>query len=153
MPLPHCLSVDSHRIRVLYVWQFLTSHGCNSATKFWHFAIESPLSLISLQYTRYNFQSSCMPRPNISGSYFRITDIVANELHHMKHIIRSNMRKHNVSPENTLVCEIKLADDGMGSVDGIPKQRQKIKLPNKIFRCSLAIVEVKFGGRNLTFWA
>lgn len=97
-------------------------------------------------------------KPKIKGRYFHIPDVVAKELLCMKDDILDGYEKFGLSSSTVAIVKIKIrclfqtfytiihknfSEDGMGCIVSLPTEKQKLQMPNKIFRSSLTILSVE----------
>ena len=103
--------------------------------------ISEPLDIMDL----FKKRNPGMIKPNLCGYYFKLTEMVASELSHLKDIITENCQRLDVDTNDILTVKLKVSEDGLGSVVGVPSPRGKMKLKDKIFRCNLVILEIQDG--------
>ena len=108
--------------------------------------IAEPMDIMDL----FKKRNSAMIKPNLCGYYFKLTEMVASELFHLKEIIMENCLRLEIESNAIFTVKLKVSEDGLGSVVGVPSPRGKTKYKDKIFRCNLVILEIE-NGENLVF--
>ena len=89
--------------------------------------------------------------PNLCGFYYRMTDLVASQLYHLSDIVKANSDIRGSKLEDTFTVTLKLSEDGVGSVQGVPSPKTKTKFKKKIFRPNIVILNVKCSQGKLVF--
>ena len=108
--------------------------------------VSEPLDIMDL----FKKRNSAMIKPNLCGYYFKLTEMVASELFHLKDIIMENCHRLELESNEIFTVKLKVSEDGLGSVVGVPSPRGKTKYKDKIFRCNLVILEIG-NGEDLVF--
>ena len=73
--------------------------------------------------------------PNLCGFNYRMTDLVASQLYNLSDIVKANSDIRGSKLEDTFTVTLKLSEDGVGSVQGVPstKTRTKFKKTSPYF--------------------
>ena len=108
---------------------------------------EQPLNILDT----FGKRNPAMGTPNLCGYYYRMTDLVASQLFHLSDIVKANSTIRGCNLEETFTVTLKLSEDGLGSVQGVPSPRTKTKFKKKIFRTNLVILNVKCSEGKLVF--
>ena len=104
---------------------------------------EQPLDLLGT----FKNRNPAMGTPNLCGFYYRMTDLVASQLYNLSDIVKANSDIRGSKLEDTFTVTLKLSEDGVGSVQGVPSPKFK----KKIFRPNMVILNVKCNQRKLVF--